>query len=76
MSDPTREDLTDLTMHAALDGELDAMGMMEFERSLAGNADLAARYEKLVALRAALAPMRVISVRPTHCARGRRHGVG
>ena len=54
MSDPTREELTDLTMHAALDGELDAMGMMEFERSLAGNADLAARYEKLVALRAAI----------------------
>ena len=24
MSDPTREELTDLTMHAALDGELDA----------------------------------------------------
>ena len=56
-------------MHAALDGELDAMGMMEFERSLAGNADLAARYEKLVALRAAMRANAVISVRPTPCAR-------
>jgi anti-sigma factor RsiW len=44
----------DMVLHAALDGELDAMGMVEFERALASNPALAARHEQLVALRGAM----------------------
>jgi anti-sigma factor RsiW len=48
--DPTGE--IDLLLNAALDGELDAAGMMNIERRLAADADLAARYARLEALRA------------------------
>jgi anti-sigma factor RsiW len=44
----------DLLINAALDGELDAAGMMAIERRLAAEPDLAARYARLEALRAAM----------------------
>ncbi len=52
----TPDDRTDayLLMQAALDGELDAAGMLAFERRLAADPDLGAEYERLMALRAAL----------------------
>jgi anti-sigma factor RsiW len=40
-----------LLTHAALDGELDAAGMLDFENRLAANASLAAEYGRLNALR-------------------------
>jgi anti-sigma factor RsiW len=40
-----------LLTHAALDGELDAAGMLDFENRLAANASLAAEYGRLKALR-------------------------
>jgi anti-sigma factor RsiW len=40
-----------LLTHAALDGELDAAGMLDFENRLAGNASLAADYGRLKTLR-------------------------
>ena len=40
-----------LLTHAALDGELDAAGMLDFEKRLAGNASLAAEYGRLKTLR-------------------------
>ncbi len=40
-----------LLTHAALDGELDAAGMLDFENHLAANAFLAAEYSRLKALR-------------------------
>src|ERR1700730_1872974 len=40
-----------LRLHAALDGELDAMGSLEFEREMRDDAALAAEYRRLVALR-------------------------
>jgi anti-sigma factor RsiW len=48
------DDRTNLTMNAALDGELDAMGMIDFERSLTNDPRSASRHEQLVALRSAL----------------------
>jgi anti-sigma factor RsiW len=43
-----------LLLHAALDGELDAVGMMEIEAKLAADPDQAAEYARLVALRDAV----------------------
>jgi anti-sigma factor RsiW len=40
-----------LLTHAALDGELDAAGMLDFENRLAANASLAAEYARLKTLR-------------------------
>jgi anti-sigma factor RsiW len=40
-----------LLTQAALDGELDAAGMLDFENRLAGNASLAAEYSRVKALR-------------------------
>jgi len=40
-----------LLTHAALDSELDAAGMLDFEKRLAGNASLAAEYGRLKTLR-------------------------
>lgn len=51
---PNRNDDPDLLLNAALDGELDAAGMMGIERRLAGDPALAARYARLEALRSAL----------------------
>lgn len=48
-----RDDPTFL-LHAALDGELDAAGMMEVEARLAADPALAAEYARLGALRAAI----------------------
>lgn len=48
-----RDDQT-LLLHAALDGELDASGMMEIEARLAADPALAAEYARLGALRAAI----------------------
>ena len=47
-------DFDDRLLQAAVDGELDARGVLEFERARAGDPALAARYEQLVALRSAL----------------------
>lgn len=49
---PRDEDL--LFLHAALDGELDAIGMMEIEAKLAADPALAAEYARLGALRDAI----------------------
>jgi anti-sigma factor RsiW len=43
-----------LLLHAALDGELDAAGMMDIEARLAADPALAAEYARLVALRDAI----------------------
>jgi anti-sigma factor RsiW len=43
-----------LLTQAALDGELDAAGMLDFENRLAANASLAAEYGRLNALREAM----------------------
>jgi anti-sigma factor RsiW len=40
-----------LRLNAALDGELDAMGSLEFERDMRGDAALAAEYRRLTQLR-------------------------
>ncbi len=40
-----------LLAHAALDGELDAAGMLDFENRLASDASLAAEYGRLKTLR-------------------------
>jgi anti-sigma factor RsiW len=40
-----------LLTHAALDGELDAAGMLDFEKRLAGDASLAVEYDRLKTLR-------------------------
>jgi anti-sigma factor RsiW len=53
MSDPDRDDRL-LLLHAALDGELDAAGVIDMERKLAADADLAAEYARLAALRRAI----------------------
>lgn len=45
----------ELLLQAAVDGELDAAGMIAFEARLAGDPGLAADYQRLVALRAAIA---------------------
>jgi anti-sigma factor RsiW len=52
MTDASSEDLL---LHAALDGELDAAGMIAFEARLASDPALAANYARLTALRAAIA---------------------
>ena len=43
-----------LRLYAALDGELDAMGSLEFEREMRDDAALAAEYRRLAALRDAV----------------------
>jgi anti-sigma factor RsiW len=43
-----------LLLHAALDGELDAIGAIEVEARLAADRDLASEYDRLVALRNAI----------------------
>ncbi len=54
MSDMAGGDRAMYLMNAALDGELDAMGALEFERAVAADAALKARYDQLTALRGAL----------------------
>jgi anti-sigma factor RsiW len=53
VSETPREDPT-LLLHAALDGELDAVGMLEIEATLAADPALAAKYARLGALRDAI----------------------
>ncbi len=53
MSETPREDAT-LLLHAALDGELDAVGMLEIEATIAADPALAAQYARLGALRDAI----------------------
>ena len=55
MTAPRAEDPM-LLLNAALDGELDAAGMIDVEARLAADPALAAHYARLVALRAALRP--------------------
>src|ERR1700729_4271214 len=43
-----------LRLNAALDGELDAMGSLEFEREMRDDAGLAAEYQRLTQLRDAV----------------------
>jgi anti-sigma factor RsiW len=52
----TRPEFDDrsLLLHAALDGELDAAGVIEIERLLAADPELAAEYARLKALREAI----------------------
>jgi anti-sigma factor RsiW len=51
---PTSPEDPTLLLHAALDGELDAAGMIEIERQMAADPALAAEYARLVALRNAI----------------------
>ena len=53
MTDAPRDDPM-LLLHAALDGELDAAGMIEIEARLAADPALAAEYARLAALRDAI----------------------
>jgi anti-sigma factor RsiW len=53
MTRPGFEDRS-LLLHAALDGELDAAGVIEMERFLAADPELAAEYARLKALREAI----------------------
>ena len=53
MTETTREQQT-LLLNAALDGELDAAGMLEHETRLAADPELAAEYRRLVTLRDAI----------------------
>ena len=53
MTEPPSDDPT-LLLHAALDGELDAAGMIAIERRLAADPALAAEYARLAALRDAI----------------------
>ena len=53
MTDSPRRDRT-LLLNAALDGELDAAGMIAIESKLAADPELAAEYGRLVALRDAI----------------------
>ena len=53
MTEPSIDDPT-LLLHAALDGELDAAGMIVIERQLAADPALAAEYARLVALQGAV----------------------
>ena len=50
----TRDNPTLLLLHAAVDGELDAIGTMEVEAKLAADRELASEYDRLVALRDAI----------------------
>ena len=54
MTNDAGEHIDEFTLHAALDGELDAIATMRVEQALAANPALAARYEALRALRAAM----------------------
>ena len=54
MSDDPNQEHVDFRLHAALDGEIDAMGMLDWERALAADPTLAARYATLAALRGSL----------------------
>jgi len=54
MSDPTPPGDKHLLLQAAVDGELDAAGMLAFERAMSDDQDLAAEYRRLLALREAL----------------------
>jgi anti-sigma factor RsiW len=54
MTHDAGESIDEFTLHAALDGELDAIAMMRVEQALAANPPLAARYEALRALRVAM----------------------
>ena len=53
MTDPNANDRL-LRLNAALDGELDAMGALEFEREMRDDPALAAEYRRLAALRDAV----------------------
>jgi anti-sigma factor RsiW len=53
MTDPTPDDRI-LRLNAALDGELDAMASLEFERDLRADPALAAEYRHLAAMREAI----------------------
>lgn len=53
MTDSHPDDTT-LLLHAALDGELDAAGMLAVEAKLAADPELAAEYRRLVTLRDAI----------------------
>jgi anti-sigma factor RsiW len=50
----TENDDDILRVHAALDGELDAMGSLEFERDMRDDPTIAAEYRRLAALRDAV----------------------
>jgi anti-sigma factor RsiW len=54
----------DLLLQAALDGELDAAGMLAFERALLEDAGLAAEYTRLQALRGALRKVKQVPASP------------
>ncbi len=54
MTEPAASGDKHLLLQAAVDGELDAAGTLAFERAMRDDAALAAEYERLVALRAAL----------------------
>jgi anti-sigma factor RsiW len=51
---PDRDDDSDLLLNAALDGELDAAGMLKVDRQRAADPEFGARYSRLEALRAAM----------------------
>ena len=53
MSEPPLDD-RELLLQAAVDDELDAAGMLAFERAMQEDAELAGEYRRLVALRGAL----------------------
>src|ERR1700730_18929558 len=53
-----------LLTHAALDGELDAAGMLDFENRLAANASLSAKYGRLKTLREVMSRELVKPVAP------------
>jgi anti-sigma factor RsiW len=53
MTETTQPGDKHLLLQAAVDGELDAAGMLAFERSLGEDAELAAEYRRLLALREA-----------------------
>jgi anti-sigma factor RsiW len=53
MSEPPLDD-RELLLQAAVDDELDAAGMLAFERAMQEDAELAGEYQRLVALRGAL----------------------
>ena len=54
MTNQISDDRANMMLNAALDGELDAMGVLEFERALASDSKLAARYDQLMTLRGAM----------------------
>ena len=56
-------------LNAALDGELDAMGALAFEREIAGDPPLAAEYRRLGALRRAIAAAPLEAAPPALAAR-------